>query len=66
MKPRRPCKQPGCANTVQIYDNFSGYCDQHHQRARKCLVDDCDNRVAAWSKSGCCSEHRDIARKLRP
>ena len=52
---REPCKHPGCA----AYGGpISGYCKDHIHGALKCMVDGCENRVAAHSRSRCCKDHR--------
>lgn len=58
----RICGVSGCVE-VRSKNAQSNYC-QNHQK-KKCVIDDCKNMVATWSKSGCCYEHRTIGRKLK-
>lgn len=58
---KQPCQIKGCE---LLTGGLSGYCAVHHAAAKKCVIDDCENMVAGWSRSGCCNEHRVIARKL--
>ena len=62
--PRRyvPCLEEGCQRMVC---NLTGYCVDHFVGAKKCLVVDCDARVAAYSKSGYCNAHRKLGRTHR-
>lgn len=59
----KQCKHPGCSVKAGRY---TGYCAQHAIRTRTCVIDDCKNKVAIWSKSGCCFEHRAEGKKLLP
>lgn len=60
---RRKCAKDGCEVMVL---NVTGYCQEHQLKHRKCLVDECQNMVTAYNRSGCCYEHRLMGRKLRP
>lgn len=53
-----PCKMPGCARLTR---GVLGYCADHYSVAYPCIVDDCWNRVSAWSRSRCCKDHRKFA-----
>jgi len=59
---KRTCAFEGCAVTTK---GATGYCAQHCLKARKCSIDGCQNSVASWSRSECCTEHKSVARKLR-
>jgi hypothetical protein len=55
------CAAAGCQNTTK---SELGYCKQHMRKAKPCTIGGCENMVSSWSKSGCCYDHRVIARKL--
>jgi len=64
-KPRErvPCAFEGCDATVR---SDSGFCAVHVHVAYPCAIRECPNRVAAHSRSRCCSEHRiEGVRRLR-
>ena len=52
---RDPCRFEGC---TEYGGYISGYCRNHVNKAHKCMIDDCKNRVAAYSRSRCCREHK--------
>lgn len=61
------CNNPAGQNGMRSTSASSGYCALHANAARKCVIDGCENTVAAHNRSGCCSkEHRLVGRKLRP
>lgn len=52
---RDPCRYEGCAVPGGA---TSGYCRDHVNKAYKCMIDGCENRVAAYSRSRCCKDHK--------
>lgn len=62
------CVFAGCTTKA---GNMSDYCAGHYAVAYSCVIDGCDNRVAAHSKSRCCRDHRRegdmrLRKKLKP
>ena len=52
---KRPCKAEGCTVlTASVW----GYCYAHYATALQCEVRGCENRIAVYSKSKCCVDHR--------
>lgn len=54
-KSSRPCGYAGCSIIVR---GVTGFCMPHMRIAFKCAMGGCENRVAAFSRSRCCEEHR--------
>ena len=63
MRKHEHCQYPGC---VSLAGRLCGYCAMHAPIAKPCIIENCTGRVAAWSKSGCCSMHVLEGRKMRP
>lgn len=59
--PKSPCRFPGCP---ELGGYITEYCAKHTHIAHRCMIDDCQNRVAAKSRSKCCRVHRNEGARL--